>query len=292
MAEETYTTLIVETTAGEEPPASLNRPGHIASVRRQRSYVPLLQHASQPDADSADAYNGPMTEPREQRFASYLLGLYATDPFANVRAASEAHRIEHAASLSGGEQECGVYPSDALKMRVLATVVSAAGAKRVLEIGGGFGYSAFWFAETVGKGRTVETIDRFPEHILAIQTYAKQFGLEDRIEALYGEGDDILRSLSGPYDVIHDDGWFGAQPAYYERLADLLRPRGLLIMSNWFLLEHAVTGESPIDWSQFAGPTWADDIQAYALRLVNDERYDVSFIQRPAMALAYRRDDA
>jgi len=255
MAEETHTTLIVETP-----------PDH--------------------------SYNDPMIESHEQRFNSYLLSLYATDPFANVRAVSEAHRIEHAAALSGGEQECGVYPSDVLKMRVLTTIVNAVGAKRVLEIGGGFGYSALWFAETVGKGGAVETIDRFPEHILAIERHAKQFGLEGRIAALYGEGDDILRGLSGPYDVIHDDGWFGAQPAYYDRLADLLRPRGLLIMSNWFLLVHAVAGESPIDWSQFAGPTWADDIQAYALRLVNDERYDVSFIQRPAMALAYRRDDA
>ncbi len=233
-----------------------------------------------------------MIESPEQRFASYLLSLYASDPFGDVRAASEAHRIEHAASLSRGEQECGVYPSDALKMRVLTTVVNAVGAKRVLEIGGGFGYSALWFAETVGKGGSVETIDRFPEHILAIQRYAKQFGLEGRVAALYGEGAAILRGLSGPYDVIHDDGWFGAQPAYYDRLADLLRPRGLLIMSNWFLLEHAITGESAIDWSQFAGPTWAHDIQAYALQLVDDERYDVSFIQRPAMAFAYRRDDA
>jgi predicted O-methyltransferase YrrM len=92
--------------------------------------------------------------------------------------------------------------------------------------------------------------------------------------------------------VIHDDGWFAAQPAYYDRLAQLLRPGGLLVMSNWFLLEHAVTGASPIDWAQFAGPRWADDIQAYAHRLANDDRYDVSFVQSPAFALAYRRTDA
>ena len=62
-------------------------------------------------------------------------------------------------------------------------------------------------------------------------------------------------------------------------------------MSNWFLLEHAVTGRSPVDWSQFAGPTWAADVKAYARHFAADERYDVSFVQSPAVALAYRRSD-
>jgi len=113
-----------------------------------------------------------------------------------------------------------------------------------------------------------------------------------RIIALAGEADDILPALNGTYDIVHDDGWFGAQPAYYDRLADLVRPGGLLVMSNWFLLEHAVTGQSPVDWAQFAGPTWAADVKAYARHFAADERYDVSFVQNPAVALAYRRSDA
>jgi predicted O-methyltransferase YrrM len=225
-------------------------------------------------------------------FSGFLLGLHGTDPFAEVSAASETHRLEHASSLSRGEQECGVYPSGALKMRIFVTIARAAGVRRVLEIGGGLGYSALWLADAVGDGGHVETIDRFSEHIAGIEGQAKRFGLTDRVTALHGEGVDLLRDLAGPYDLIHDDGWFAAQPPYYERLADLLRPGGLLVMSNWFLLEHAVTGQSPIDWSQFAGPTWAEDVQAYARRLTADERYDVSFVQRPAFALAHRRPDA
>jgi predicted O-methyltransferase YrrM len=227
-----------------------------------------------------------------QDFNAYLAGLYGPDAFAEVRAASEAHRLEHAPSLAGGEQECGVYPSDALKMRVLTTIVRAIGAHRVLEIGGGFGYSALWFAAAMGESGHVETIDRFPQHIDAIERYATRFGVAERLTALPGEADAILGKLRGPYDVIHDDGWFGAEPPYYGRLAGLLRPGGLLVMSNWFLLEHAVAGQSPVDWSQYAGPTWAEDIRAYARRLEDDERYDVSFVQRPPFALAYRRTDA
>ncbi|HEY5640360.1 MAG TPA: class I SAM-dependent methyltransferase [Dehalococcoidia bacterium] len=228
----------------------------------------------------------------QERLSSFLLDLYGPDPFAEIRAASESHRVAHAASLTGGEQECGVYPSDMLKMRVFVTVARATGSRRVLEIGGGLGYSALWLADAIGEDGHVETIDRFPEHIEEIDGYAERFGLMDRVTALQGEGAELLRDLQGPYDLIHDDGWFAVQPPYYERLAGLLRPGGLLVMSNWFLLEHAATGQSPVDWAEFAGPSWADDVKAYAGRLSADERYDVSFVQRPALALARRRADA
>lgn len=226
------------------------------------------------------------------RFNGFLLDLYGPDRFAEVREASEAHRLAHAASLAGGEQECGVYPSDLPKMSVITTISGAIGARRALEIGGGLGYSALWLADAAGDSGQVETIDRFSEHVAEIEAGAERFGLSDRITALHGEGVDLLRDLAGPYDLIHDDGWFAAQPPYYELLAGVLRPGGLLVMSNWFLLEHAVSGQSPVDWAQFAGPTWAGDVQSYARHLATDERYDVSFVQRPAFALARRRPDA
>ena len=226
------------------------------------------------------------------RLDDFLLSLHGADPFAEVADASEAHRVEHASTLAGGEQECGAFPSSALKMRLLAAIGRATNAKRVLEIGGGLGYSALWFADLVGEDGRVETIDRFSEHVEAIRRYADRFGMSDRIAPLAGEADDILPTLDGAYDIVHDDGWFGSQPLYHDRLANLVRPGGLLVMSNWFLLEHAVTGQSPVDWSQVLGPTWADDIKSYARRLAADERYDVSFLQNPAVALAYRRPDA
>ena len=228
----------------------------------------------------------------QQLFNGALLDLYGPDAFSGVRDASETHRVTHAASLAGGEQECGAYPSDALKMRVFVTIARATGSRRVLEIGGGLGYSALWLADAIGANGHVETIDRFSEHIAEAEGRGPAFGLTDRITALHGEGVDLLRELAGPYDLIHDDGWFGAQPPYYERLADLLRPGGLLLMSSWFLLEHAVTGQSAVDWSQFAGPEWAQGVQAYARRLTQDPHYDVSFVQRPAFAMARRRSDA
>lgn len=224
------------------------------------------------------------------RVRDYLLNLYGGDPFEAVYEASNTHRENHAHMLAGGAQECGVYPSDAVKMRVLATLVQVASAKRILEIGCGLGYSALWLADAAGPDSTVETIERFPEHAELARGFASEFGFGQRLRVLVGEGDTILADLVGQYDIIHDDGWFGRQPLYYERVVDLLRAGGVWILSNWFLLDQAITGKTSMDWTLFAGPQWADDVKAYALALTSYPRLYMSYIMEPSwLALAYKR---
>ncbi|MDO8616629.1 MAG: class I SAM-dependent methyltransferase [Dehalococcoidia bacterium] len=231
-----------------------------------------------------------MPEPSDhERVNDYLLQLYGDDPFAPVRKASEVHRTEHAASLPGvGEQECGVYPSDPLKIRFLATLVRALAPRRMLEIGCGLGYSALWLAGAAPVEARIETIDRFPDHVALAEGYAKSFGLADRISVIEGAGADILPRLEGPYDLIHDDGWFAQEPPYFGRMVQLLRPGGLLVMSNWFLLSESLLDKPLLDWSRFAGPSWREHVQAYAKALTARPDLHVSFVLDPAVALALK----
>jgi len=215
-----------------------------------------------------------MSEPADsQRLASFLLDLHGGDPFARVRQESERHREAHGPA-------CGVYPSDPLKARLLATLVRATAAKRILEIGGGLGYSALWLADATGPGGRVETIDRFPEHVALARRYVEEAGLGERIQVIEGEGAGVLPALNGPYDLIHDEGWFGAEPPYFDCMLELLRPGGLLVASSWFLLEAAVTGVSDKDWSQFAGPDWKANVMAYARKLAAHPALHTSFVLR------------
>jgi len=229
-----------------------------------------------------------------ERINAYLLELLGGDPFAEVYEACAPHREAHTSALrEGGWPDCGVYPASPQKMRLLSTLLRALGARRGLEIGGGLGYSALWLADAMGLAGQLETIDRDADHIATIDRYTEQFGLAGRIIAIHGEADDVLQRLSGPYDVIHDDGWFGEQPAYYEQMLALLRPGGVLLLANFFLLEQAVTGELTADWTVWAGPQWAENVRAYAATLASDPRLDVSFIMRPAwIGVAYKRPDA
>ena len=223
-----------------------------------------------------------MTQPSEpERLSSFLLELYGGDPFGHVRDASNEHREAHGS-------ECDVYPSDPIKIRLLATLVRAAGAKRILEIGCGLGYSALWLADTVGPDGHVDTIDRFPEHVALARQYVSAAGFSGRLQVIEGEGVDILAELSGPYDVVHDDGWFASEPTYLQRSIDLLRPGGLLALSNWFLLEEALTDRPKMDWSTFAGPDWADHVQAYARKLTSHPQLSLAFVLRPWLGLAVK----
>jgi len=218
-----------------------------------------------------------MTEPSDaQRLATFLLDLQGGDPFADVRQESERHREAHG-------PDCGVYPSDPLKARLLATLVRATAAKRILEIGGGLGYSALWLADAAGPDGRVETIDRFPEHVALARRYADEAGLGKRVAVLQSEARDVLATLTGPYDLIHDEGWFGAEPPYFDTMLALLRPGGLLVASSWFLLEAAVTSVSDKDWSQFAGPHWRENVQAYAAKLASHPNLHTSFVLRSWM---------
>lgn len=227
-----------------------------------------------------------MTQTSEaERVNAYLLNLFG-DPFAEVFDACASHRAEHG-------PDCGVYPAAAPKMRVLSTLLKAINARRVLEIGGGIGYSALWLAQAVGENGRVQTIERDPTHVALIERYAAQFGLSEELAAITGEGIDVLTTLTGPYDAIHDDGWFADEPAYYDRMVELLRPGGLLILANCFLLEDAVGGNPRMDWSVFAGEQWAEHMLSYAQKLAADPRLEASFIMRPAwVGLAYKRLDA
>lgn len=217
------------------------------------------------------------------RLTPFLVDAYGGDPFAHVRAASNEHREAHG-------PDCGVYPSGPVKMRVIATLVEATGARRILEIGCGLGYSALWLARAAGPDGQVDTIDRFQEHVQLSRGFAAEAGLADRLDVIQGEAADVLESLTGPYDLVHDDGWFGEEPPYFERVVDLLRPGGLLVMSNWFLLAESLADEPAMDWSTFSGPTWASDIQAYARRLASHPRLTVSFVPDPGLALAVRTE--
>lgn len=203
------------------------------------------------------------------------------DPFAHVRDASNSHREAHG-------RDCGVYPSDPLKMRFLANLVRAMGAARILEIGCGLGYSALWLADAGGPHGRVTTIDRFPEHTERARAYAEEAGLSGRIEVLTGEGADLVTGI-GPFDFVHDDGWFAEKPPHFQAMLDAVRPGGVIAMSNWFLLVQSMAVEPNIDWSEFAGPDWREKVQAFAQDLAAARGLEVAWIIDPGVALAFKQ---
>ena len=203
------------------------------------------------------------------------------DPFAHVIAGASKHRRTHGPA-------CGLYPAGPHVMRLASMLARASGAQRILDLGTGFGYSALWLAAT-GATVHVEAVDQFQEHLDYAHEFAQAGGLLPQIQFIQGDAAQYLRCTNGPYDFIHDDAWFGCQPAYFERVVEVLRPGGVLSMPNWFLLEDALTGRRYRRWSVFAGRDWPAATLAYAEQLARDPRLDITWTRTPALGIAIKR---
>ena len=103
------------------------------------------------------------------------------DPFAKVKAATDAHRARHG---------CGAYPYD--NGPLLAALAAAANARRILELGTALGYTALSFASGAPDS-TVDTVERDPEHVRLARDNIAAAALDHRITVHEGDFATICR---------------------------------------------------------------------------------------------------
>jgi len=120
--------------------------------------------------------------------------------------------------------------------RLLHLMTRAISGKRVIELGSGFGYSAYWFAKAVGPDGLVVLTDESPEKASEAVTFLRRGGLESRIRVEIGDALEILDTIGGEFDVVFNDVDKEQYPRVMDLAAAALRPGGLLISDNmlWF----------------------------------------------------------
>ena len=161
------------------------------------------------------------------------------DPFARIRAATDAHRARHG---------CSAYPYD--NGPLLAVLARAANARRILELGTALGYTALSFASGAPDA-TVDTVERNAEHVRLARDNIAAAGMDHRITVHEGEFAAVLPALDPGYDVAFFDG--GAPtPGLHKALRGLLRTGGTLITAN---LSHGGTADA-VRKALFEGKSW------------------------------------
>ena len=151
-------------------------------------------------------------------------------------------RIEaYLRELLGGEHEIATEMEEAAEgfpivgrivgvtLEVLARAV---GARRVLELGSGFGYSAFWFARAVGSGGEVHMTDTDPDKQARAVDYLGRAGRGDRVRSHVGEALDVFDQVDGEFDVIFNDIDKTGYPEAWRRARQRIRPGGLYLCDN------------------------------------------------------------
>ena len=114
-------------------------------------------------------------------------------------------------------------------LRVLAVSTAAS---RVLEIGTAIGYSGIWLAGALPAGGTLLTMEMDKDRAQIARANFTRAGLADRANVIVGDANRMLAKVSGPFDLIFQDGDKGLYVPMLDRLVDLLRPHGLLVTDN------------------------------------------------------------
>lgn len=102
----------------------------------------------------------------------------------------------------------------------------------ILEVGCAVGFSALLMSEYAPAGCHVTTIEKVERRILTARENFRRAGKEDAVTLLAGDAADILKELSGPYDMIFMDAAKGQYPAFLPDVLRLLAPGGLLVSDN------------------------------------------------------------
>src|SRR5262245_16578930 len=114
-------------------------------------------------------------------------------------------------------------------LRVLALSI---GARKILEIGTCVGYSGIWLAGALPSDGTLFTIEKDTARAQIARANFERAGLAGRVNVVMGDAQLLVTKLSGPFDLIFQDG---SKPLYVtllDKLVDRLRPGGLLITDN------------------------------------------------------------
>jgi predicted O-methyltransferase YrrM len=116
--------------------------------------------------------------------------------------------------------------------RLLAQLARLVGAERVLEMGAGFGYSAYWIARALPPGGRLLAFERSAENARLAREWLGRAGLDHKVEFIVGDALQGILAVPGPFDLIFVDVDKEQYPRSLALTLPRLRQGGLLITDN------------------------------------------------------------
>jgi len=108
------------------------------------------------------------------------------------------------------------------------------GAKRVYELGSGYGYSTAWFCRAVKEngGGEVHHVVWDEKLSKMARVHLAKLGYEAMVHYTVGEAVEALKRTEGPFDLIFNDIDKEGYPDALAVIAEKLKPGGILITDN------------------------------------------------------------
>ncbi len=116
--------------------------------------------------------------------------------------------------------------------RLLRQLVIISGARNILEMGSGYGYSAYWFAGGLPVDGKIICTDKSEENARRGMEYMERGGFEKKVEYHIGDAIDTVKKLHGPFDIILNDIDKKDYPLAFDLAVARLRRGGIFITDN------------------------------------------------------------
>lgn len=116
--------------------------------------------------------------------------------------------------------------------RVLYQLALISGARRIFEMGSGFGYSAYWFAQALGPNGEIICTDGSADNARRAMSSFENAGLAAKIRFEVGNALDIIDRVPGEFDIIFNDIDKEYYPEAFRKALPRLRRGGLMITDN------------------------------------------------------------
>ena len=122
---------------------------------------------------------------------------------------------------------------DPASAQLVSILVRASGVTRAVEIGTSNAYSTIWLAWSLAPaGGRIVSIDRNPDKHTLARENLRRADLLDRVELRTGDAAEIVRQLTGPFDLVFLDADRRKFPEIVQILLPKLAPKVLMIADN------------------------------------------------------------
>ena len=122
---------------------------------------------------------------------------------------------------------CGQY------LEIIARSIAA---KRIFELGSGYGYSAYWFSRATGPDAEIHLTDTDPENERLALDFLARAGLDKPIRYHVGDALAALEETEGDFDIVYCDIDKAGYPDAWALAREKVRVGGFYMCDNmlWF----------------------------------------------------------
>jgi caffeoyl-CoA O-methyltransferase len=131
--------------------------------------------------------------------------------------------------------------------RTLEVLARSISARRIFEMGSGFGYSAYWFARATGPGGEIHLTDTDANNETRALEFLSRAGLDGPIRYHVASALDAFDEVPGDFDIVYCDIDKAGYPEAWHRACQRVRVGGYFICDNVLWSGRVAVDEDPED---------------------------------------------